>query len=124
MDFKQIAVSALALVVLALVWNIIEKTLKVLNGKIHHRKVEFHGDLVDYMVIKAVKSVYQTYAEKLKADGQFDELHQQIALNRAVETVKRQLSKETRTYIKDHFGDVDTWIAECIQSTIYDLKRQ
>ena len=123
MDIKQVAASALALVILAIVWGIVEKIFKVLNNKIHHKKIEFHGELVDKIVLNAVKSVYQTYVEKLKADGKFDEVHQGIALNKAVEIIKRQLTKDTKAYIKEHFGDVDVWVAEYVQSTIYDLKR-
>ena len=67
LDLKQLAASTAALVVLALVWSVIDRTIRWLNSKTHLKRMEFHGDLVEVMVIKAVKSTYQTYVEKLKA---------------------------------------------------------
>ena len=58
MDLKQMIVSALALVVLALGWSIIDRILKWVTSRVHFKHLEFHGDLVDRIVLNAVKTVY------------------------------------------------------------------
>lgn len=52
----------------------------------------------------------------------FDKAAQLQALNQAKDMVLSQLSQDVKDYIASNFGDIESWINNMIESTIYDLK--
>ncbi len=85
-----------------------------------------HLDLGDAVgiVTKSVKSTYQTYVEALKDKDMFTEEAQKEALTRATNSAKLQLSQDLQSFIGSNFGDLETWIHETVEASLYDLKNK
>ena len=122
MDWQSILLSVLSIVITALVSWISERLIRLINTKISNTKyAKYLGEALD-VVTRAVKSTYQTYVESLKGQDMFTAEAQKEALSRAKTTALNQLSKDTQNFIQSNFGDVEAWIQESIESTLYDLK--
>ncbi len=101
-----------------------ERLIAFLNTKISNVKyAKCLGDSVS-IVISAVKSTYQTYVQALKDKNMFTEDAQKEALNRAKNIALTQLSQDLKLFITTNFGDIETWIQETVESSLYDLKNQ
>lgn len=74
------------------------------------------------IVLNAVRSVFQTYVESLKASGTFDAAAQTTALTKAKDITTAQISTEVKEYITTTFGDYDGWLTNQIESSINLLK--
>ena len=76
------------------------------------------------IIERAVRSVFQTYVEALKKNNSFDKEAQVKALELARSEVTKQLSNETACFIKETYGDVNTFITSQIEATINLLKNE
>lgn len=124
MDWQAILLSVVSIVLTALVTWLSERLITYLNTKISNTKyAKYLGDSVA-IVTSAVKSTYQTYVEALKNKNMFTEDAQKEALNRAKNTALTQLSQDLKTFISTNFGDLEAWIQETVESSLYDLKNQ
>ena len=54
----------------------------------------------------------------------FTEEAQKEALTRATNMALSQLSQELQTFITTNFGDLEGWIQNAIESSLYDLKNK
>ena len=75
------------------------------------------------IVVTAVKSVFQTYVESLKNSGTFDKTAQLEALNKAKAIVTSELTVELKDFIVANYGDLEGWITNQIEASIYKLKK-
>ena len=74
------------------------------------------------IVVTAVKSVFQTYVESLKNSGSFDKNAQLEALNKAKAIITSELTVELKDFIVANYGDLESWITNQIEASIYKLK--
>lgn len=124
MDIQTILLSALSIVITALVTWGTERLIALINSKIKNTKyAKYLADSVD-IVSRAVKTTYQTYVEALKDKNMFTSDAQVEALNKAKDIAVSQLSAEMKTFIESNFGDVEKWLTSTIESVIYDLKNK
>lgn len=124
MDIQTILLSALSIVITALVTWGTERLIALINSKIKNTKyAKYLADSVD-IVSRAVKTTYQTYVEALKDKNMFTSDAQVEALNKAKDIAVSQLSTEMKTFIESNFGDVEKWLTSTIESVIYDLKNK
>ena len=124
MNIQTILLSALSIVVTALVTWLSERLISWINAKVKNTKYgQYLTDAVG-VITRAVKTTYQTYVEALKNENMFTKDAQLEALNKAKDMALSQLSQETKDYIAKNFGDVETWIASTVESVIYDLKNK
>lgn len=124
MDWQTVLLSVLSIVLTALVTWASERLISYLNTKITNTKyAKYLTDAVD-IVTGAVKSTYQTYVEALKDKNMFTEEAQKEALTRATNMALSQLSQELQTFITTNFGDLEGWIQNAIESSLYDLKNK
>lgn len=124
MDIQTILLSALSIVITALVTWGTERLIALINSKIKNTKyAKYLADSVD-IVSRAVKTTYQTYVEALKDKNMFTSDAQAEALNKAKDIAVSQLSAEMKTFIESNFGDVEKWLTSTIESVIYDLKNK
>lgn len=124
MDWQSILLSVVSIVLTALVSWLTQRLITWINSKISDSKnAKYLTDAVE-IVARAVKVTYQTYVQSLKDKNIFDSAAQQKALTQAKDMVLSQLSQDVRTYISDNFGDIESWITNMIESTIYDLKNR
>lgn len=123
---NQILLNILATVVICIVLPLISflgvKLTQWLNNKIKDEKGQaLIGQAVD-IVLNAVRSVFQTYVESLKNSGNFTNEAQKIAFNLAKSLVLKQLSEDAKNYISKNYGDLEEWIRNQIEASIYKLK--
>lgn len=124
MDIQTILLSALSIVITALVTWGTERLIALINSKIKNTKyAKYLADSVD-IVSRAVKTTYQTYVEALKGKNMFTSDAQVEALNKAKDIAISQLSTEMKTFIESNFGDMEKWLTSTIESVIYDLKKK
>jgi len=74
------------------------------------------------IVFNAVRSVFQTYVESLKASGSFNNEAQLTALNKAKDIALSELSDDVKEYLTANFGDLEAWLVNQIESSINILK--
>ena len=63
---------------------------------------------------------YFIYA--LKEQDKFDEAAQRIAYSRALAAAKKALTQETITFIKETFGDLDSYLKPMIEAQVRSQK--
>ena len=102
---------------------ITERVTKLISTKIKNEKAQKYLSDVYSIVLNAVKSTYQEYVETLKDADMFNVDEQQRALEMAKEKIERELTEQSKKYIVDNFGDLNSWIINSIHSTLYDLKK-
>ena len=123
---NQILLNVLATVVTCIILPLISflgvKLTQWLNTKIKDEKGQKLLDTAVDIVINAVRSVFQTYVESLKNSGNFNADAQKIAFNLAKSIVLKQLSEDAKQYITTNYGDLEEWIRNQIEASIYKLK--
>ena len=124
MNWQAILLSIISIVLTALVSWGAERLIALINSKLANSKyAKYLTSIVD-VVTRAVKTTYQTYVETLKDKNMFTADAQKEALSKAREMALAQLTDDSKKWIQTNFGDVKTWIANTIESVIYDLKNK
>ena len=98
------------------------KLIQLINNKISNQKSAKLLSDATTVVTNAVRCVFQTYVEALKKEGNFNKDAQLIALNKARDITLEQLNADTKNYIAENFGDLNTWINTQIEAIINLLK--
>lgn len=123
---NQILLNVLATVVTCIILPLISflgvKLTQWLNTKIKDEKGQALISQAVDIVLNAVRSVFQTYVELLKNSGNFTSEAQKIAFNLAKNLVLKQLSEDAKNYISKNYGDLEEWIRNQIEASIYKLK--
>ncbi len=125
---NDIIVSVISIVVTSVVLPLITlggtRLIQFLNQKIKDEKTRALLTALTSITERAVRSVFQTYVEALKKNNSFDKEAQVKALELARSEVTKQLSNETASFIKETYGDVNTFITSQIEATINLLKNE
>ncbi len=124
MNWQAILLSAISIVLTALVSWGAERLIALINSKLANTKYAKYLTSVVDIITRAVKTTYQTYVEALKDKNMFTPDAQKEALSKAGEMALAQLSDDSKKWIETNFGDVQKWIANTIESVIYDLKNK
>ena len=74
------------------------------------------------IVTNAVRITFQTYVESLKNSGSFGKDEQLIAFEKAKAIITSELTEDLKAFITQNYGDLQTWISNQIEATIYKLK--
>lgn len=123
MDIKSILISIGTAVIFALVsWGLTLLTTW-LRTKIKNKKIAELLSSILNIVTNAVKVVYQTYVENIKGTDEWTVDAQKKALQMALEKAKKQLSKDTIKFIEDTYGNLDDYLTNLIEATLYNLKK-
>lgn len=123
---NEIIVSIISVVVTTVVLPLITlagtKLIQYLNSKIKDEKTRRILTGLTEIVERAVRSVFQTYVEALKKNNAFDKEAQLKALHLAKTEVLKELNDETVEFIKENYGDTNSFITTQIEATINLLK--
>ena len=95
-----------------------------LNSKIKDTNARILLTTATDIVINAVRSVFQTYVDSLKASGNFDAQAQTQALTKAKDIALEQMTDEVKNFIAKNYGSVDAWLTTTIESTINLIKNK
>ena len=120
--FINILSCIVTVIILPLITLLGSKLIKWISKKIDDENLEKNLIKATNIVLDAVKYVLQTYVDNLKKEGKFTKDAQLIAFNKAKEIVLSQFNEEIKSYIKDNFGDIDSWVDVQIEASINNLK--
>ena len=79
-------------------------------------------DLLAQTIETCVIATNQTYVEELKKQGHFDIEAQQLAFQKALLIVQKNLSSEARRYLTEFYGDLNAYIASSIEAAVNENK--
>lgn len=123
---NEIILNIISVLVTAVVLPLISlggtQLIKLINSKIKNDNATKLLTEATTVVTNAVRCVFQTYVESLKAEGKFDAQSQEIALKKARDITLSQLNEDAKEYIKNNFGDINNWINTQIEASINLLK--
>ena len=100
------------------------KLIQYIGTKVKNEKAVALLTTATTIVLNAVRSVFQTYVESLKASGSFNAEAQKTALSKAKDIALSQLGDDVKEYISSIYGNLDGWLTNQIESTINLLKNQ
>lgn len=98
------------------------KLIQYIGTKVKNEKAATFLSTATTIVLNAVRSVFQTYVESLKASGSFNKEAQFTALSKAKDIALAQLGDEVKEYLTKTYGNLDGWLTNQIESTINLLK--
>lgn len=98
------------------------KLIQYIGTKVKNEKAATLLTTATNVVMNAVRSVFQTYVESLKASGSFGPDAQVEALKKAKDIALSQLGDDVKEYITSNFGNLDGWLTNQIESSINLLK--
>lgn len=124
MDWKTILLSVVSIIVTGLATWAVTALQAWLTEKLKGKKSERYIWAILEVVTSCVKATYQTYVESIKGTDAWTKEAQELALKKALESAKSQLSAELTGYITDTFGNVDAYLIGLIESILYDLKNR
>lgn len=123
---NQILLNILAAVTTCIILPLISflgiKLSQWLSTKIKDEKAKALFTKATEIVANAVRTTFQTYVESLKNSGSFGKDEQLIALNKAKDIITSELTEELKTFISENYGDLQAWISNQIEASIYKLK--
>jgi hypothetical protein len=123
---NQILLNILAAVTTCIILPLISflgiKLSQWLSTKIKDEKAAALFTKAVDIVTNAVRITFQTYVESLKNSGSFGKNEQLIAFEKAKAIIVSELTEDLKTFITQNYGDLQTWISNQIEATIYELK--
>lgn len=123
---NNILINIISVIVTAVILPLISiggtQLIKLINNKIKDNEIAKFLAEATTIVTNAVRAVFQTYVEELKATGTFDVQSQSIALTKARQIALSQMSEEIKNFIITHYGDLNVWLNNQIEATINLLK--
>ena len=123
---NQILLNILAAVTTCIILPLISflgiKLSQWLSTKIKNEKAKALFTKATEIVTNAVRTTFQTYVESLKNSGSFGKDEQLIALNKAKQIITSELTEELKAFISENYGDLQAWISNQIEASIYKLK--
>ena len=125
---NEIIINIISVVVTSIVLPLISiagaKLIQFLNSKIKNNKAADLLTTATTIVINAVRSVFHTYVEALKKEGNFNKDAQLIALTKAKDIALTQMTDEVKDYLVKTYGCLDSWLDTNIEATINILKNK
>lgn len=80
-------------------------------------------DMIANTVTTCVEAINQTYVDSLKDSGSFTKEAQEEAFKRCYDQVLSLLSDDCKQYIKEIFGDIQSYLTTVIESTVKEVKK-
>lgn len=123
---NQILLNVLAAVTTCIILPLISflgiRLSQWLSTKIKDEKAQALFTKAIGIVTNAVQVTFQTYVESLKNSGSFGKEEQAIAFDKAKAIIFSELTEELKTFITQNYGDLQKWITNQVEATIYKLK--
>ena len=123
---NQILLNILAAVTTCIILPLISflgiKLSQWLSTKIKDEKAQSLFTKAIGIVTNAVQVTFQTYVESLKNSGSFGKEEQAIAFDKAKAIITSELTEELKVFITQNYGDLQKWITNQVEATIYKLK--
>lgn len=89
-----------------------------LGVKVENATFAKYADQIAKAVSTAVIYVAQTYVDELKKSGTFTEENQKIAMQKALEVTKKQLTQEALEFIEITYGDITEYLTSKLEAEV------
>ena len=89
-----------------------------LGVKVENATFAKYADQIAKAVSTAVIYVAQTYVDELKKSGTFTEENQRIAMQKALEVAKKQLTQEALEFIEITYGDITEYLTSKLEAEV------
>lgn len=122
MDLQSILFTALGTLVTGLLAWLTSFLTSWINSKIKNNNAAKILNSIVSLTTDAVQATYQSYVEALKGTNMWTTEAQKTALNKALDTIKKQLTLESKEFITKNYGDIETYLKTLIESILYQLK--
>lgn len=122
MDLQGILFTALGTLVTGLLAWLTSFLTSWINSKIKNNNAAKILNSIVSLTTDAVQATYQSYVEALKGTDMWTTEAQKTALNKALDTIKKQLTLESKEFITKNYGDIETYLKTLIESILYQLK--
>lgn len=93
-----------------------------INSKTDNETAQKYTNMIYQTVVDCVIATNQTYVDSLKKSGSFDEAAQKEAFNRTMNAIMTILSDDTKEYITEATGDLNTYLTQLIESEVNKRK--
>lgn len=128
-DLKSILTYLLMAIIIAIIPIITKVAISFFKSfsaeKIEKIKNENIKNIVkdaEDLVCQAVMHISQTFVESLKKSGDFTEIQQEKAFDKAKEEVIELIPNKTVDTLSDLYGDFDLWLDSKIEQMVLTLK--
>ena len=122
MDWAEIGTQVILGIIGVLITGLGTLITVLINKYVKNDKLKNILASLNEVVQKAVSEVYQTYVEALKKDGMFDAEALKEALNKALEIIKTNASKDVMKWLQANYTDIDAYLKSQIEAVIGLLK--
>ena len=95
---------------------------KYLGIKMENATLAKYAQEIAQAVATAVTYVSQTYVDELKKSGTFTEENQKIAIEKALEVAKQQLTQQALDYISTAYGDITQYLTSLLEAEVRNQK--
>ena len=93
-----------------------------INSKTDNETAQKYTNMIYQTVVDCVIATNQTYVDSLKKSGSFDEAAQKEAFNRTMNAIMTILSDDTKEYITEATGDLNTYLTQLIEAEVNKRK--
>lgn len=119
---ETLVVAPLAIAISAFLIALIRQQTAKIESSVKDNKVKRLIQIAESAVDQAVTSVTQTYVDGLKKEGAFDSNAQKDAFEKSKQNVRKLLTADAISAVKDAFGDFDEWLETKIEEAVYNNK--
>ena len=124
LTFQQVLFTAIGTALTGLLTWLVSLATSWISSKIKDKNAAAILTSIMNITTNAVQATYQSYVEGLKGTDAWTKEAQENALNRALNTIKEQLTEGATKFIKDNYGNVEDYLRTLIESILYNLKNK
>lgn len=123
LDIIAPALGALLTVLIGYLLTYINVKKNQLKQQTNNELAQKYIDMIANTVTTCVEAINQTYVDSLKDSGSFTKEAQEEAFKRCYNQVLSLLSDDCKQYIKEIFGDIQSYLTTVIESTVKEVKK-
>lgn len=94
-----------------------------INKYIKNDKLKTVLNSLNDLVRNSVAEVYQTYVEALKKGNMFDEKAQKEALERCLNIINTNMTKDIKEWLEANQSDIESYLKSLIEAQVALLKK-
>ena len=118
----QICIIPLLSILTAYLVQYIKCQMDTIKEKTNNETAKKYGDMITQTITDCVIATNQTYVDSLKGKNAFDKEAQLTAFTQTKNTILNILSEESKQYISESFGDLETYLNTQIEAIVSKLK--
>lgn len=123
MDICNVCLVPILAVLTGYIVTLIKQKTNEISNNVENEKIKSYINMLGETITNCVIATNQTYVESLKNKNIFSAEEQKVAFQKTLDAVNAILTDEARTYLSMVYKDLDSYIAEVIESKVNALKQ-